>query len=124
MSASSSPLDVVVDRGVTVIGLGAASASIDEHLLDGGLRDALGAAVRAAHPPRVVIDLSHTKFFGSSFIELLFGLWKETQAKPEGNFAICGLTSYCLEVLRITHLDSLWRLFPDRGSAVTALAGV
>jgi hypothetical protein len=48
-------------------------------------------------------------------------MWNRLQTKPAGNFAICGLTPYCLEVLKITHLDTLWRIFPQRGEAVRAL---
>jgi anti-anti-sigma regulatory factor len=106
---------------VTVIGLGPGYHSVDEHILDGGLRAALLEKAEEADPPLVVLDLSHTTFFGSSFIEILFRLWNRLQAKPGGGFAICGLTSYCLEVLKVTHLDTLWRLYPTRDEAIRAL---
>jgi hypothetical protein len=44
------------------------------------------------------------------------------QSKPQGGFAICGVTPYCQEVLKIAHLDTLWRLFPTRADAVGALS--
>lgn len=121
MSVPALAPEVVVDDGVTVIVLGPAFQVVDEHVLDGGLGGAMMEIAEDANPPLVVLDLSHTRFFGSSFIEILFRLWTQLQARPGGNFAICGLTPHCLDVLKITHLDTLWRLFPDRGEAVRSL---
>ena len=113
--------EVVVAGPVTVIGLGPAFQIIDEHVLDAGLGESMIEIADDANPPVVVLDLSHTRFFGSSFIEVLFRLWTRLQARAGGTFAICGLTPHCQDVLKITHLDTLWRLFPDRDEAVRAL---
>lgn len=121
MTFSATAPEVVVDRQVTVIGLGPAYKSIDEKSLEGGLRSLLLEAVDRANPPRIVVDLSHTKFFGSSFIELLFQLWNCIQSKPSGAFVLCGVTEYCEEVLKVSHLHTLWRQYPTRNAAVEAL---
>jgi anti-anti-sigma regulatory factor len=113
---------VAVDHGVTVIGLGPGYQIVDEQVLDGGLGGSLLDIAHDAEPPMVVLDLSHTQFFGSSFIEVLFRVWTQLQARPGGAFAICGLTPHCLDVLKITHLDTLWRLFPCRDDAVRAMS--
>lgn len=122
MSAPTLTPEVVVDRQVTVIGLGPGYGSVDEKVLDAGLRAALLDTAESANPPLVVLDLSHTNFFGSSFIEILFRIWNRLQAKPGGTFAICGVTSYCLEVLKVTHLDSLWKLYPTRDEAIRSIS--
>jgi anti-sigma B factor antagonist len=114
--------DVMVTDSVTVIALGPAFESIDETVLDSGIRQLLMNAVATADPPRVVLDLSHTTFFGSSFIEAVFQAWRTLSAKPGSGFAIAGLTSYCQEVLKITHLDTLWQLHPTREEAVRSLS--
>jgi anti-sigma B factor antagonist len=114
--------EVVVAGPVTVIGLGPAYQIIDEHVLDGGLGESMIEAADEADPPLVVLDLSHTQFFGSSFIEVLFRLWTRLQSRSGGSFAICGLTPHCLDVLKITHLDTLWRVFPNRDEAVRSLS--
>ena|SRR5579871_2767554 len=118
MPASTTP-EISNRDGVTVIGLGVEYENLDEHLLD-KLREVMLEVARTADPPLVVLDLSNTKFFGSAFIEILFGLASCLQAR-EGQFALCGLTPYCREVLTITHLDSLWPIFPKREEAVSAL---
>jgi anti-anti-sigma factor len=123
MSAPALAPEVVVSGRVTVIGLGPAFQVIDENVLDGGLGEAMIEAADEANPPLVVLDLSHTRFFGSSFIEVLFRVWTRLQARAGGAFAICGLTPHCLDVLKITHLDTLWRLYPNREEAVRSLSG-
>ncbi len=70
----------------------------------------------------LLVDLSHTKFFGSSFIEVLFRVWNRVN-QAGGKFAICGLNSYCREVLQITHLDTVWKTFANRLEAQQWLAG-
>jgi anti-anti-sigma regulatory factor len=112
--------EVIVDRDVTVVGLGPGCQMLDEVVLDGGLRDQLLEIASDANPPRVVLDLTQTTFFGSSFIELLFRMRNRLQSKPRGGFAICGVAPYCQEVLKVAHLDTLWRLFPTRESAIAA----
>lgn len=69
---------------------------------------------------KVLLDLSAVKFFGSSFIEVLYRLWKQVQSQ-NGKFAIAGLHPYCQEVLQVTNLDKLWTLVPDRESGLAAL---
>jgi anti-anti-sigma factor len=122
MSASTLAPEVVVEGQVTVIGLGPGYQVVDEHVLDSGLRETLVEIAEEAASPLVVLDMSHTRFFGSSFIEVLFRVWTRLQSRPGGAFAICGLTPHCLDVLKITHLDTLWHLFPNREEAVEALA--
>jgi anti-anti-sigma factor len=122
MSVPALAPEVVVSGSVTVIGLGAAFQVIDETVLEAGLGETLIEAADDADPPMVVLDLSHTQFFGSSFIEVLFRLWTRLQSRPGGAFALCGLTPHCLDVLKITHLDTLWRLFPNRDEAVRSMS--
>lgn len=105
---------------VTVITLGPQFESLDEFTLD-QVRDFILEAAKAANPPKVVIDLSHTKFFGSSFIEVLFRVWNRVNGAG-GKFALAGLTSYCREVLEITHLDKLWPMLPNADQAVSAVS--
>jgi anti-anti-sigma regulatory factor len=122
MSAPALAPEVVIDRDVTVIGLGPGYSSLDERVLGGGLRDVLLETADDAEPPLVVLDLSNTKFFGSSFIEILFRLWNRLQTKPGGRFAISGVTAYCREVLKVAHLDTLWQVYATRDDAVQDLS--
>lgn len=119
MSKRKSP-QTTFDNGVTVVALGPEYENLDESTLD-DVKDALLEIAVTADPPRVVLDLSQIKFFGSAFIEVLFRVWNRLNGREGGQFAISGLTSYCAEVVEITHLDRLWKIFPTREEAVRAL---
>lgn len=119
MVSSLTP-DVHKCGDVTVIAFGTQFETLDEFTLD-QVRDFVLEAAKSANPPRVVIDLSHTKFFGSSFIEVLFRVWNRVNSAG-GKFALAGLTSYCREVLEVTHLDKLWPMLPNEAEAVATVA--
>ena len=81
MSVPAAAPEVVVDGRVTVIALGPKYKIIDEHSLDSGLGETLIEIAVEATPPLVVLDLSETQFFGSSFIEVLFRVWNRLQGR-------------------------------------------
>ena len=119
MIAATAP-QVAVQDGVTVVSLvGAEYENLDERLLD-GIRTALLDIAQTTNPPLMVLDLSHTKFFGSAFIEILFRVANRMKNRG-GKFALSGLTKYCAEVIHITHLDSLWPVLPESSAAVAKL---
>lgn len=88
--------------------------------------DVLPAVSKAVHDAgqnpggKVLLDMTGVKFFGSSFIQVLYQLWKQVQAS-QGAFVIAGLHPYCREVLETTKLDKLWKLVPDREAGLAAL---
>lgn len=106
---------------ITCIRLGPEFENLDEQALD-GIRAELLEAAAAADPPRIIVDLQYTNFFGSSFIEVLFRIWNRINGMPGGKFGISGLTDYCREVLEVTHLDKLWNLYPTFEAAVKDLS--
>lgn len=107
---------------VTCLRLGPEFENLDETLLD-MIREKMLEAAGAAEPPYVLIDLQYTKFFGSSFIEVLFRIWNRVNGLPDGKFGISGLSEYCHEVLEVTHLDKLWKLYPTFDEAVKGISG-
>jgi anti-anti-sigma factor len=76
---------------------------------------------RCADPPLVILDLSHTKYFGSAFIEILFRAWNRLKGRDGGRFCISGLTPYCKEVIEVTHLNELWKIFDTLDQAIADL---
>jgi anti-sigma B factor antagonist len=116
VSVPKSP-SITQEQGVTVIALGADYENLNESGLE-ALNGMLLKAAADADPPLLVLDLSHLRFFGSGFIEALFRAWNVLNARPGGRLSLCGLTAYCREVVEITHLDQLWRVFETRDEAV------
>ncbi len=120
MPTSSSP-EIHLKEGVTIISLGPDYENLDEGRLD-ELRDCIMQAATEASPPLVVIDLTHTRFFGSSFIEVLFRAFNHVDEKEGGKFCLSGLTPYCQEVIEVTHLDRLWPIYPTADEAVRQMS--
>ena len=90
----SGPLSVVKEGDVTVVVFGPEQRHLDEVGLEKISRQLVEVA-QAASPPLLVLDMSPTEFFGSSFIEALFRVWKKLNTQPGAKFAISGLQPYC-----------------------------
>lgn len=113
---TNGPLTEIRDGNVTVVVFGDDLKHLDEpSVIDVGQK-LLEIADRAPHP-FVVLDMHATEFFGSSFIEAVFRLWKKLNTKPGAKFGIAALQPYCREVLEVTHLDKLWSLFESKEAA-------
>jgi len=106
-------------KGIVVIEFGASYASLNDDALEeaGGLL--LTEAVHV-QPPRLVLDLSQTDLIGSTFIELLVRAWKRLRERG-GTMVFCGLHPFCVEVLEVTRLTTLWDIYPTRAEAVESL---
>ncbi|QDT39327.1 STAS domain-containing protein [Stratiformator vulcanicus] len=121
MAAPTNHASVEVVRGVTVLRLGPQFESLDESHLD-DVRELVMEVIDDAPEPRLVIDLTHTKFFGSAFLEVLFRAWNRVSKEQEGRFVLSGVTEYCREILEVTHLSSLWTVYPTAEAAVADIA--
>jgi anti-anti-sigma factor len=121
MPSNATP-EIRKQDGVTVIALGPEFETLDEWGLDALGKSMLDAA-EDADPPKVVVDLANVKFFGSSFIEILFRVWNRLNTRDGGQFGISGLAPYCREILEVTHLDKLWRLYESETDAVAGMSG-
>lgn len=114
-------LDVIEESGVTVLSVGPRFAELDEPMMN-ELRDPLVSAALSANPPVILIDLEHTQFFGTVFIEAVFQIWSKIELLQGARLALCSLTEHCREVIDITRLDNLWELYDSRDEAMQALA--
>jgi len=119
--STTGPLNVLKEGDVTVVVFGPEQRQLDEIGLEKIGRQLIEVA-QAASPPLLVLDMAPTEFFGSSFIEALFRVWKKLNTQPGAKFAISGLQPYCKEVLEVTHLDRLWPLPATRAEAVAAFS--
>ena len=104
------------DGNVTVVVFGEDLKHLDESNVQ-EIGQKLLQVVETLPFPLLVLDMQATEFFGSSFIESLFRVWKKLNTKPQAKFGIAGLQPYCREVLEVTHLDKLWPLFETKEAA-------
>jgi anti-anti-sigma factor len=121
MAVPATAPEVVRDGNVTVVTLGSHFKIIDEHALEGGIGESLLEIAASVEPAAVVLDLSEVQFFGSSFIEILLRVWNRLNERS-GRFAICSLCENCDDVLKVTHLDTLWPVYPTRRDAIADLS--
>jgi anti-anti-sigma factor len=110
---------LIREQDVTVLQLDASYSSLDEKALE-DLGEVLLAEAVYAEPPRLLLDLSRTRFIGSRFIELLVRAWKRVRTRG-GSMALCGVQPLCDEVLRVARLDTLWTSYATQGEAIGAL---
>lgn len=68
-------------------------------------------------PKRMVFDFHGVKFFSSQVLGLL--LEARAHLRPhEGDVAVTSLSPQLQRVFKITNLDKIFRLYPDRAAAV------
>lgn len=108
--------EFVCQRYCTVIELGKSYDSLDLDALN-EIGSVLLTHARDAEPPRLVLDMSQTGFIGSTFIELLVRTWKRLRERG-GTLSLCELQPFCQEVLRVTHLETIWPCYPTRDEAI------
>lgn len=110
---------IEVEDGVTILSFAAKDVNVTEAII----RDVSKAFLQVGEtdPAAVIVDLSNVSFFSSSFIEVMFRLWKKVRTHEHGQFALVGLNAYCREILDVTNLTKLWNDYATRVEAVTAI---
>lgn len=71
---------------------------------------------------KALVDCTDVPYLDSTALNFLVGLYT-TMTNAGGRLVICGLNSRMSEVLRITHLDQIIPVRPDRLQALAALQG-
>lgn len=55
----------------------------------------------------VILDFHKTDYYGSTALAFFVKLWKRVKSRG-GRMAFCEVSDHEREILRLTHLDSLW----------------
>ncbi len=66
---------------------------------------------------RVLVDLGHIPYFGSTLLDWIVQMWRRLQER-EGALAICNASKVGREVLLIARFDKLWRIHDSRQDAL------
>ena len=78
--------------------------------------------IDTANPPNVVIDMSQTTVFTSSFIGVLTHCYQQMKTREGGRFVISGLTSFAKDIFSVTKLHRVFDIYPTREDAFRALS--
>lgn len=108
-----------VVEGVTVVSFGSGAATIQSTVVE-EIAPLLLAAARS-QPSSLLLDMEHVEFFNSTFIELLVKGWRSVRETPGAQFALCNLQPYCQDILDVTNLTQVWKIYPSRAEGIVAL---
>jgi anti-anti-sigma factor len=72
------------------------------------------------HPQQVIFDFAGVKFFSSQVLGLLLEARGQLKSS-NGRVVVCALDPRLNRVFRITNLDRIFPLYPDRPSALDAI---
>lgn len=113
-------VQVLKEQNITIIDLGGKYEALNEALLQ-GLAEKLLQEAERAEPPWLLVDLTGVGYVGSNFLEILVRGWKRLKQRS-GTMALCGVGSFCADILKITRLNTLWTIYPSREEAIRAMA--
>ena len=68
----------------------------------------------------VVVDLGEIPYFGSTMLEWIAQIWKQTKARG-GNLAVARPSAIGREVLSVARLQRVWGIFDTRDEAIAWL---
>jgi len=113
-------LDIAREGNVAVASFKSACISDVEEITNASAQ--LRRYLRSDPPSRMVFDFNGVKFFSSQVLGLL--LEARAHLKPHnGEVAITSLSPQLLRVFKITNLDKIFHLYPDRATAVQPAPG-
>ena len=105
---------------VQVVKIGRDYSGLNEALIRRTEQELI-AVVDAASTPRIVLDMSATEYFGSTFLEVITHVWQRVTQRG-GKLALCGVKPYCLEILHTSKLDTLWPIAGDAAEAAALVS--
>ena len=65
----------------------------------------------------LVIDFRNTDYYGSTALSFFVKLWKRVRANG-GQMVFCNVSAHELEILELTHLNTLWSLCNSQDEAM------
>jgi anti-anti-sigma factor len=105
------------DRGACIVRLfGAEYGSLDAERL-ARVHSLLLDLVSDQGALSLVLDIANVQYFGAGFVSVLVDIWDRLRHQG-GRLALCGLTPYCLKLVRSLHLDKLFDLYASQGAAL------
>lgn len=112
-------LEIIGQNNVAVVSFKATSISNYEGIDAAAVR--IREFVDNNKPSKVVFDFEQVKFFSSQVLGLLLEV-RATLKELGGEVVISAINPQLHRVFTITNLDKIFRFFPDRQSALEAVA--
>jgi anti-sigma B factor antagonist len=77
--------------------------------------------IEKKQPKEVVVDFKDVKFFSSAVLGLLLDIRAKLKTY-DGEVVISAINPQLYRVFKITHLDRIFKFFPDKENAVKAVS--
>lgn len=116
---NQSDIEVLEVDGVTIAVLGIEYDNLNEDQLAAASERLLSLA-KTIDPPKLVFDLSRTRFFASGFLGIIFRVWNRLKLR-NGSVAMCCAKGVCVDVLKVTNVEKLWGVYATQLEAIEAL---
>lgn len=120
MAEQSPPLSVIQDQDIRVIEF-TFSKILDEANI-AGIGDTINALIDELSTPQLLLDFSNVDHLSSAALGMLINVNIRIK-KKNGEFRLCNIKPQIYEVFRITKLDKLFRILPDRRQALASFHG-
>jgi len=114
-----SDIEIRDENGTTIAILGVEYDNLTDGTLTAASETLLSVA-SSIDPPKLILDLSQTRFFASAFLGILFRVWNRLSHRG-GTMAMCCASDVCADVLRVTNVEKLWGIYETRQEAIDAL---
>ena len=111
-------MEIIEIKDVVVIAFKAVSISNTEAVETAAAK--INEFIEEKHPRKIVFDFERVKFFSSHVLSVLLDVLAKLKT-CNGEVVISAIDPQLHKVFKITHLDKIFRFFPDRNSAVAAM---
>jgi anti-sigma B factor antagonist len=116
--SEKSSVEITSVRSAAVVAFKNASISNVEEIATASKR--IKEFVEEKHPKELVIDFEGVRFFSSAVLGLLLDIRAKLKTY-DGEVVISAINPQLYRVFKITHLDKIFKFFPDKEDAVKAV---
>jgi anti-sigma B factor antagonist len=112
-------VEITSDRNAAVVAFRTASISNMEEIASASKQ--IKEFIEDRRPKEVVVDFEGVKFFSSAVLGLLLDIRAKLKTY-DGEVVISAINPQLYRVFKITHLDRIFKFFPDKENAVGAVS--
>jgi len=112
-------IGITSEENVAVVAFKTASISNVEEIA--AASEQIKEFIEEKHPKEVVVDFGDVKFFSSQVLGLLLDIRAKLKTY-DGEVVISAINPQLYRVFKITHLDKIFKFFPDKDDAIKAVS--
>ncbi len=111
-------VEITSDKSAAIVAFKTASISNVEEITSASKQ--IKEFIEEKHPKEVIVDFEGVKFFSSAVLGLLLDIRAKLKTY-DGEVVISAINPQLYRVFKITHLDRIFKFFPDKRDAAGAV---